>query len=278
MAVETLGVDLSSSAGIAVNGDALADWADDTAVTWVELEASTPVTFGGFLVKVGTASTKNERGVIKIATGAAGSEVEIVRLPSRLLERAGPVSVFVPVAIPSGSRVSVAAANSGGFSRVIQVIGYPESEIGAAPFSVMDVGPFRSGAQADYARGVEVIAAATAHTKGAWTEVSQDTAVNRISGDALPHDYDHLGLMFLSASNPIASAVLVDLAVGPAGSEVIIAENLGFNEFAGSGSAPSWPSILWISASVIPSGSRISARIQCSEASRAIELLLAGVR
>ena len=278
MGVATLGGSLSESVGDLIAGNAMVDWTDDTAVTWQEISASAPSDFGGFLVKIGVNSLKNARGIIKIGLGAAGSEVEFLRLPFRSLQRAGPVSVFCPISIPAGSRVSIAAGVSKGFTRSVQIIGYPESEIGAAPFSTLDVGPFRTGVEEDYARGVTVTAAATAHTKGAWTELSQDVALNRISGDSLPHDYNHLGVMFLSDANPSSELNLVDIAVGDVGSEVIIAENLSLNEISGSGGNPSWPSILWISSSVIAAGSRISARTQSDIGGHSIELLLAGLR
>lgn len=229
------------------------------------------------MVNITTVSTTNTRGMVKIGLGAAGSEVELFRVPSRIMNRAGPVSVFAPVGVPEGSRVSVAHVAESSWRRNIQVLGYPVADVGAPPFSFLDIGPFKYSIDADYARGVTIASGATADTKGPWVELSQDPSKNVIDGASLPHNYEHLGVCFIGPSNPDNAYVLVDIAVGAAGSEVVIAENLSLIDATVSGSGPGWPTIQWIAKS-LAAGQRVSARTQASTGGKPIELLLAGLR
>ena len=280
MVIQTSAVDLATSQSEVVVGDQRGDWTDDTAFTWQEIIASTTEKWGGFQVNIGVAGTLPRSGVVKIGTGGAGVETEIVRLPNRTVQRHGVVTVFCPIPVAAGVRLSVAMgldAIAGG-ERQVQVIGFPEADIGTAPFSALDTGPYRLGGFNNYGRGVRIVAGATANTKGAWVEISQDNAVNLIHGGGLPHDYSHLGIIYVTEGPPSDENVLIDIAKGLPGSEVVIAENIHLFDGESVGGTNETPTIFWLPSNSIGAGERISARIQASAADHPIGLLLAGLR
>lgn len=102
-----------------------------------------------------------------------------------------------------------------------------------------------------HSASVTVTAHATAHTKGAWTELIAST-----SGDATFLVLDVSGV----AVSATSTATLIDLAVGGAGSEVAFLSNL---PVGGADAAVSGISCYQVPLPVsVASGSRISARIQ----------------
>jgi hypothetical protein len=99
---------------------------------------------------------------------------------------------------------------------------------------------------------VTATANTSAHTKGAWTELVASTTAES-------------SLLFINVSDISASGVntatLLDVAVGAAGSETVIASNVAV------GGAPSFASLRTTSLAVglpvrIPAATRVSARIQ----------------
>ena len=99
---------------------------------------------------------------------------------------------------------------------------------------------------------ISVTAGETAHTKGAWTELISSTT----------HTSSQLvfGAGLSQASQN--SAALVDIGVGPAGSEVPVIENLPCG-MATQGN--SWQIPLPVE---VPAGSRIAMRFQCASAGK----------
>ena len=95
-----------------------------------------------------------------------------------------------------------------------------------------------------------VTADTIAHTKGAWAELVASTSatVNYVAVQ--------VSQIFVSGSN---TATLVDIAVGPAGSEQVIAADVGVG---GANAVPATPGIRYSLPVQIPAGSRLSARIQ----------------
>lgn len=104
--------------------------------------------------------------------------------------------------------------------------------------------------------GVATVTAGSGNTKGAWAE-----AVTSTSGDT--------SIVWLrpdvGATNGTNSACLLDIGVGPSGSETVVAQNLGIGH----------RSLLndWIAVPLsIPAGSRIAFRQQSVTASRSITI------
>lgn len=99
-----------------------------------------------------------------------------------------------------------------------------------------------------------VTASATVHTKGPWTELVASCPETSL-----------LNIRFLQASPATTdTAVLIDIGIGPAGSEVVVVPNMhtgGWNGIPGV-----------ILPLAIPAGTRIAARIQSAVASKTIEM------
>lgn len=182
---------------------------------------------------------------VKLFAGAAGVEAEFAHLIGPA-GGSGQNVFYVPIKVPAGTRISATSASSIGFSDAYVCItplrGSSESP-GAArgtPVGIIAAGEM-----------VDVDAGATAHTKGAWAQITASTA------------RDALGFTLViinDASSTASSQHLVDIAVGAAGSEVVILSNMQafFQGFQGGETVvgPIW--------TPIPAGSRIAARAQCS--------------
>lgn len=99
---------------------------------------------------------------------------------------------------------------------------------------------------------ISVTAGETAHTKGAWTELISSTT------------HTSSQLVFAAGLSQASqnSAALVDIGVGPAGSEVLIIENLPCGMAA---SNSNWQVPLPVE---VPAGSRIAIRFQCDFAGK----------
>lgn len=102
---------------------------------------------------------------------------------------------------------------------------------------------------------VSVATNATAHTKGAWVEIVA----------AAPSDVDIIELLIANtAAAAVAGGALMDVGVGAAGSEVVIAPDVG----VGNSSSVNLYDCLTVSLPVaVRSGSRIAVRWQAARAS-----------
>jgi hypothetical protein len=107
-----------------------------------------------------------------------------------------------------------------------------------------------------FSSSVTVTADVSVNTKGAWTEIFASTT----------SDSDLLLVYLQNASGGFATNSLMDIGIGPSGSETVIIPNIvggGFGQTAGTGVDGSF--VFPVS---IPAGSRISARLQSVVSSR----------
>lgn len=100
----------------------------------------------------------------------------------------------------------------------------------------------KSHADAATSRGVLVTGSGTAHTKGSYSELVTAT------------EFDSCGLLLRISESSATGREFIDIAVGAAASEIIIAENIAVR---GSASTP----YIYLPVA-IPAGTRISARLQ----------------
>jgi hypothetical protein len=126
-----------------------------------------------------------------------------------------------------------------------------------AELGVLDASRFAayaSPASTDY--GVTVTASATPHAKGTWRELVASTA------------FDAAGFLFMGARNSTAGDnFLVDLGIGASGSERVLVGDI----LVGCGGGGRDFSQFYCPIP-IPAASRLSARIQCSAASKTLML------
>ena len=235
--------------------------AANTKGSYAELLASSTVDAHSIIIYVSeTASTNIESFLIDIAIGAAASEQVIV--PNFQYNQRGlygeevAAVIRLPYPIPASSRVSARcqSATASGVVRVavFLISGRSEDVIG----KIYDYGTLTASSA-----GTSVNAGGTINTKGSWTELVASSA--------------ELKGMFVTVG-PIAGGAqdagfFIDIGLGAAASEQVVIPNLHvWVETDGAIMSQSvWP-IFWVPA---PSGSRISARVQCTTADATYRIL-----
>lgn len=215
--------------------------------SYVQLIASTDYDSYGLIV---WSAANLSYSQYQIAVGGAGSEVNIAHIPGAG-SIGGGVAMFVPVFVPAGSRLSARTASAGSTQTT-----WLSCSLVRANSNVPLVSYGRLLGYSGTSVPPIVDCGATAHTKGAYTQIIASTT------------NDAKGFSLLVANNPSNSTALdclLDLAVGAAGSEQIVLSNAyhrcaAYREIASS-IGPIW--------TPIPAGSRIAARGQCNQTAAA---------
>lgn len=187
--------------------------AANTPGAYVELAASLGTDIVGFWLTA-YAITPNRDWLVNIATGAAGAEVDAV---SNLMIRANAtlnaMGVYVPLAVASGTRLSVncqQASGSGNLGIAIQVVSGTGSAV-----------PTTYGATPATSRGTSIDPGATINTKGAYSEITPATT----------SACDWVIVMVSTSGNnfPTSGATFsLDLATGAAGAETVVLPDVTF--------------------------------------------------
>lgn len=241
---------------------------------WVELVASSPGDTYLLMLSAGTTfvSAANTSMLLDIGIGAAGSEQLLIsNLAIGYLDGILVSGRYwlLPLYIPAGSRIA---------ARIQGVVATDTAEVaidlfgglpmeGASPSVVVDT----YGANTATSRGVSLVASATAHVAGAWTEVSP----------ALPNDISRLflGVQGNGSTTLATASSLIDIAVGPAGAEAVIASGIYVRSTTSEvivNVAPPGPVVP--NATEVKAGSRLSARLTSSTASHALDATFHGLR
>lgn len=218
--------------------------------TWTEVWASLPEAVVGFWIQSHSGSC-----IIHLAKGSVGNEVRFASVHEGPQQSSG---FYVPIPQVAGTRISLAIV---GGNKDVQLYYMPASAVPAVPsFTHLDVGPF---ACSTGSAGGVMLSPTVANTKTAWTEFSfSGETGNVLNGDSLPHQYKYLGLK-VGGSGRADSAdinMLVDLAYGPAASEVPFLENYYF-QLARYTYHNADAHVLWMPWDR-PAGDRISIRMQ----------------
>ena len=107
--------------------------------------------------------------------------------------------------------------------------------------------------------GVTVTAAASANTKGAsWQEIISSTTIRA-----------NYILVMLGGTGTSSGDYLVDIAIGAAGSEKSLIDNIQFSQVAIGGQVSAY-----LFPVVVPAGSRLSSKCQATNASGTIEVII----
>lgn len=235
------GVDTATTRGTSVTTGSPAG----TFGTIVQLTASLPVDAIGFWAFL--RPTAGATIQLRVYIGAAAAEVEIATISIGSVA-AQTAALFVPVQIPSGSRVSVATAGSStGSVSYVLILPMRGSSIGGGVASRGTLLGITSGAPIDVDAGV------TAHTKGAWVEVTASTARDA-KGFTLKLHGD--------AGSGSATDFLFDMAIGAAAAEQVILADVASSqeafrtEMKQGEFGPFW--------TPIPAGTRIAVRVAAS--------------
>jgi hypothetical protein len=235
----------------------------NTKGSWVQLDADTTVDYVWLLVQL-YASTGASGGTVSVDIGIGASGSQIVIAPdlvaSQSSSTSGPAvsTYFFPCSIPAGSSVWVRAQATTTTQTVYaQVTGFDASFSNMEGAGGIDVLGFSSGSTL----GTTITASGSTNTKGSYSELVAATS------------RDYMGF-FIGTTGASATTKhhLLDIAIGAAGSEVVILSNLYILTTAMWSAVPTF--FLPIN---IPAGTRISARVQSATASSAFGLTLYGV-
>jgi hypothetical protein len=236
---------------------------------YTQLVASTAFDAAGFVVAVvNDVSAAAISYLVDIAVGAAGAEQVLV--PNLLMDTASIASrlfgsCWVPLPIAAGSRISARLQNS----TTTGTLAVGLTLMGGGLSGLPSGGQMTAlGADPATSNGTIIDAAATAHTKGAYSQLTAST----------PHAIRAVLLSIGSNKNsvPATNKWLVDIAVGAAGAEQVLVGNLLFT----CGQERPVPSLVGPLPCSIPAGVRVAARSQCSvtdTTDRKIALVLYGI-
>lgn len=256
--VGTSGAGLSQCTGGAT-ANVLSGWQQAIAAT----TSDTAIIMLQF-IKLGS----DQSAAMDIGVGAAGSEQAVAQsLLVQQYSNAAAGWFTLPISVPKGSRIAVRCATSGGnFDSVYyRMTLFDDGALsGYGGGCAIDTYGYNAGSM----MGTAVTPGATAPNKGAYAQLTGSTNYD-LAGFFLVYDGQN-------GTGGASGDVAIDIAVGAAGSEVIIAPNCwndwGFNQGMLLPQSPYF-------AIPIRAGTRISARAAAASATTyAIGLTLYGVR
>jgi hypothetical protein len=213
--------------------------------TPTQLVASTDRDACGLIVHTAPNGSTNTAMQLKLFAGAAAAEQEFCHVIATL-GGVWTTSIYCPIRVPQGTRISAKSTSSSGFQDLYASITLLRGRSdGPAASRGTPAGVLSDGNLTD------VDAGATANTKGAWTQLEASTARDAI-GFTL--------FMLQDATSAGDARFLVDLAVGAASSEqIILADTPAF--FAGFSPGMITLGPIW---TPIPAATRIAARVACN--------------
>lgn len=213
---------------------------DNVKGSWVQLVAATarPAT-GVFIWSHGDDATNWQS--TDIGVGDAASEV--VLIPDLPLVSPHAVGHFFPISIPAWSRIAARTQGAAGGNAYVGAMLISEGFASPSAFGrVTAYGVVTGGTTSATA-----LAYGTAGAKGAWTQLVASTS----------HPCSSVVVTLGSLSSLYSYDAAVDVAVGAAGSEVIVVSDLQCNVPGGGYSGMATFNLPL----TIPAGSRISARV-----------------
>lgn len=218
--------------------------------SYTQLVASTPYDTQWININVGY-NASGYTAAFKIAVGASGSEIDIIK---DIVVQFGPSNNFCfPISIPAGTRISAACVAGIPDNVRINLTLYDGAFTQMEGIAGVDSIGFGSS------QGTTITSSATANVKGSYTQLTAST----------PRDYRGFFISIDGQQMSFTSQqLMVDIAVGGSGSEVVILPNL---PIFGS------PIVGGLFPIPIPAGTRVSARSQATGASTVIGLTLYGL-
>ncbi len=245
---------ISGSAGTSITNGVNAKGA------YVQLTAATTADCCMMLVQIeqSVLSGVSFVAAVDIAVGAGGSE-KVIAPDLLCLYNLSATSFLFPVNIPSGTRIAARASGDHAGSTFISVMLFDGSLTRGDGFAGIDSLGFTVGTSLG-----TVLTSGLANAKGAYSQIVVSTA------------RDYAGIMVGVDTDQAdrTDVYLIDIAIGPGGSEQVIIPNLVLKSVGGSlGPAPC-PGPFYIP---LPAGTRIAARSQAVGAAAIMVLTLYGI-
>lgn len=203
---ETWGASTATSSGTTLAANATAN----VYGSFSELIASTGIFARRIMLEIADASGAGALA-IDIAIGASGSEVVIAEAVHAQMDGAGrnnAMSYVLPISVPAGVRVSARLKSEFGGRTVKVVARGVAGDDQVTSFQGMSYLGFRYTPTNGY----------SAHTKGAWAQL--------IASTARQYKALHVAWAALDFVASGTTSALMDLGVGAASSEVVLADNL----------------------------------------------------
>lgn len=218
--------------------------------SWRELVASTDENISFLIISAQEVYGDNKPILLDIGIGPSGSEQVIfnnLRLIKRGSAGSGCYTYVLPCNIPAGARIAGRSQSDGGGGRIncgISAI-YGGGDLGAVLQTI--------GADTATSLGTLVASGASANLKSSWVELIPETS----------HDIENIVMHVDHGQNQDVSSAfyLMDIAIGPSGSEVAVIENMSFS--SGAVDDILTPALTPMPVQ-IPAGSRVSVRQQSS--------------
>jgi len=235
------------------NGTTLtASGSTNTKGSYSQLVASTPYDCSGFYLYLCNANSGLVGYLVDIAIGAAASEQNVVNnllYEFSTAQTHQTLQIFVPCEIPAGTRISGRCQASTGSSTITAFVVLADASfVGSAAFGA----PTTYGAVTGTSQGTNVDPGASGNTKGSYSQVTASTT----------YDIAALQIIFGNKGALQTSDILVDIAVGAAGSEQVIIPNISFSASnASTNTTGVAPPLYFVR---VPAGTRLAARAQNS--------------
>lgn len=260
----TDGVSLTTSTRTPIT--ATASVVPATLGAWQEVVAATgfEATFVWLLVlgSTGAAGTDTS-SLLSIATGAAGSEVPVVDNLAVGYCQGFNLLYGFPLRIPKGSRVAIALRSIVVSKTCLVMVSFANLPLYTrAPMSLTTM-----GASTVLCRGVS-IPGTTVNTKSAWVEI--------VASTLQPFGAVMLGVQGDGDLALDTSSALVDVGIGPAGSERVLMADYPLNNDATTEriNYAGGPPIVGVH---IPAGSRLAVRWSRANTGNSLDAILYGV-
>lgn len=233
--------------------------------TWAAISTSTPIHAHGFLLHAGNPNNFNADNVmLDLGIGASGSEQ--VRVPNLFLSSCGAswspgldeFLFFFPLALPAGTRVSgrIQQADAGGYGGgTLDLSLHLLSQGWNASSPVGQV--LALNATTANTTTTLLTSGGSGNSYGAWTQMVASTSVPL-----------HALILTLGGNDTGQVLYYLDIGVGASGSEQVILPALRCAR--DNGTQRLGPRVLGPLPVSIPAGTRVSARLQASQASRSI--------
>ncbi len=236
---------------------------------WAQLIASTTTDINWVVVSGESVTTGGSAFAVDIGVGGSGSEIVVVSNLNYTF--AGGAAFSFPLTIPAGTRIAARfASNNGSDTFRLLMLGFQDTYQSAGAGSAVDTFGFNTSLNI----GLAVDPGGSAHTKGAYSVLAPSTS------------FDYAGFFLTTdAQNSTGVGVVVvqwriDLAVGAAGSEVVILPNFFQVGFAFNLTTIYLPSQFYFPIP-IAAGSRVAVRAQCTSTTtpdRVLGVTMYGVR
>lgn len=249
----SIGATTATSKGTTVTGSG----STNTKGSYTQITASSPVDAAWMCVCIDKALNASANSILlDIAIGAAASELVIAaNLMGAGRNTVGGANVYMlPCSIPAGTRISARLQSAtASMTATVTIILFDDGFTGYDSACGAD----SLGANTATSLGVQ-LSAGTANTKTAYSQLVASTSRD-YAGLMLGFDFNN------STAGTTTSTFLLDIAIGAAAAEKdIIPQIYGCHGGGGTGANINGPHQYQYMPIIIPAGSRLSCRYQCS--------------